>query len=334
MGLYLGDSLEILKKIKEKHVHLVYIDPPFFTQKTQKTDSNQYDDKWEDLQTYLNYMDLIIEQLHRILKNNGTMYLHCDYRASHYLKTLMDKHFEYENFRVEILWLKTVTGNLRKGNFLNKHESIFYYVKDKENYTFNPQRIPLSKRQIERDFTHIEKETGRRYKTNQLLKSGNKPKVIIFKDRGKYTAPDGYRFSWTQKTYDKRIEQNPNCIHWTTNNTPRVKQYLDDSLKKGNFPTNIWDDISNLQVSHKEWVNYPNQKPRKLLERIIKTSSNDGDTVLDCFMGSGTTCVVAKQNRRKYIGIDKNPKSHSVCKERLKTIKVYENLLNMSTTHT
>ena len=154
---------------------------------------------------------------------------------------------------------------------------------------------------------------------------GNSPKELYFRDKKiRLKAPNNMRFVWSQKTYDEKYKENPLLIHWQKNNIPRSKKYLDQH--KGIVLSNQWDDIPNITIGHKKWMCYPTQKPEELLERIILTSSNEGDIVADFFCGSGTTLSVAKRLRRRFIGCDDNPEAVEISKERIKSTYNFKNI--------
>jgi site-specific DNA-methyltransferase (adenine-specific)/adenine-specific DNA-methyltransferase len=168
--------------------------------------------------------------------------------------------------------------------------------------SLTPQLQQLSDEEIERRFPYIEKETGRRYQHAALEKSAN------WSSRGEARLIQGKRvitdigWIWTQKTFDERIRENPYLIYWTKDGRPRYKIYADEY--QGRPIGDVWDDIAYLSASDSERIDYPTQKPEALLDRIIRTSSNPGDLVLDCFAGSGTTLAVAEKLGRRWIGVD------------------------------
>lgn len=320
--IYCGENLEILSDFPAESVDLIYIDPPFSSNKVYNIiwgngyEKQAYDDRWEgNIEHYIGWMKLRIVELHRILKSTGCFYLHCDYRANAYFRLKCDEIFGENNFINEIIWKRTVASkgtNKKPRKYGSNTDTILFYAKSNDYY-FEIPKIPLSKKQINRDYKLIEKETGRKYTSVPLL--GIKgPKSLYFKDRD-ITLHNNIGFRWSQDTYNKRYEINPYCIHWTKNDIPRMKVYLDNH--KGVSLTNIWDDITAIGSSSKERLGYPTQKPEALLERIIKASSNEGDIVLDSFCGGGTTLAVAKRLKRRWIGIDISPRA---CKEMAKRI--------------
>jgi DNA modification methylase len=319
--LFLGDSLEqIRKRIPDLIIDLIYIDVPFFTQTTQKTASHQYRDIWTSFEDYLEYIGNIIKESYRKLKKTGSLYLHCDYRASHYLKIICDEIFGVKNFRNEVIWKRSKSSNQVTSYYGVLTDSIFFYSKS-NHYTFNTIYIPLSQEQIKRDYRYIEKESGRRFSTFPLLRGGESPKTLLLSQGRVIKSPKGKRFIWSQDTLNEFLKKNPKGIVWTKNNNPRYKKYADEHI--GVPLNNLWLDIDHITAtSKKENLDYPNQKPEKLLKRIIKISSNEEELVADFFCGSGTTLAIAQKLNRKWIGIDNNKDAIDLCKKRLSQSKI------------
>lgn len=232
--LIIDDNLHALQGLPDECVDLCYIDPPFFSKRDYNVISGEDDevrsfkDRWgggsssSGMTTYLNWMELRIREIHRVLKSTGSFYLHCDWHASHYLKVMCDKVFGYGNFCTSVVWEYGLGGS-SKQYWSRKHDDLLFYVKKMGVHVFNPEMTPATS-----------------VKMKGLMKK------------------------------------------------------MDD----------VWTDIPTINNMAKERVGYPTQKPEKLLERIIKASSNPGDVVLDAFCGSGTTCVAAHKLGRKFIGID------------------------------
>ena len=253
------------------------------------------------MMAYLVMMTSRLLELKRVLKPTGSIYLHCDSTASHYLKHLLDRIFGVQNFRNEIIWKRTLGHHLATKRFDVMVDSIFFYTKS-DNYTFHRQFHQLAEKEIEKKFPFIEEETCRRYTHEKLEQASNKynktePRTILGK-----TLKTEIGWRWTQETIDKRIAENPNCIIFTSGDKPRYKRYADEY--KGRKISNLWTDIQPLGSMAAERMGYPTQKPVALLKRIIETSSNPGDTVLDPFCGCGTTIEAAEALGRKWLGID------------------------------
>ncbi len=274
-----GDCLDVLRNCRSEFVDLIYLDPPYGSQK----DYGDFSDKWEwddvlfatmsrrchglglenllyllgkggDLM-YLAYMTVRLWELYRVLKSTGSIYLHCDWHMSHYLKIVMDKIFGKKNFRNEIVW--RYSWGLRTDKCWNrKHDSILMYS-NSENIIFNANNV-LEDREISKSTENRLKYKG------ALITDGNK-------GRGQH---------------------------------------------KMALPSDVWY-VATINGMAKERIGYPTQKPEALLERIIKASSNEGDLVLDPFCGSGTTLAVCEKLNRKSLGIDISPKALSVAGSRL-----------------
>ncbi len=294
--LYTNDNLFILNGLNSHSVDLIYLDPPFNSKRFysapigSKAAGTSFKDMWtwadvneayletlagnypalttfiastgalhsKAMKAYLTYMAQRIVEMHRVLKDTGSLYLHCDPTASHYLKVLLDEVFGKDNFRNEIVWhYRRWTGNAKK--FQSLHDIIFFYTKS-NNYTFNPQYTSYTEGSQER------KAQGVLHR----FKRGEEPVLVS----------------------DKSIDE------------------------KGVRENDVWH-IPFIAPSSKERTGYPTQKPLALLHRIIKSSSNEGDVVLDPFCGCATTCVAAQQLDRKWIGIDIEKQALNILIERL-----------------
>lgn len=266
-----------------------------------------------DIKAYIKWMKPRLIECHRVLKQTGSMYLHCDWHANAYLRVTMDKMFERNNFRNEIIWKRTVKVKGTARDYGHSTDTLLFYTKGKE-FKFNKIFQPLSEDNIKRDYKNIEDESGRCFNHAGMFLPGDSPKKLIFKDRGEMVAPNGKRFRWSQETYDKKYMENSHCIYWTKSGQPRMKIYLDEH--KGIPLGNIWTDIPEISTRSSECFDYPTQKPLALLERIIKASSNPGDIVLDPMCGCGTAIDAAHKLGRIYVGIDISPTSCELMKER------------------
>ena len=253
--LYCGDNLEHLRTLETDSVDLVYIDPPYFTNKKFAVISNdgevrQFDDKWvslqkgkysKDINVYLNWMEPRIRELHRVLKKTGSFYLQCDGNAVHYLKVVCDKIFGMNRFLNQITWRRHTGKSLTTKKYTVNTDYILFYSKSSK-YTYNQQFYPLPQSTIDRDYK-LEEETGRMYAPQTLDNRGNSIKELKFPDKGVIKTRDGFGWKWTQTTLDERLTKNPNLIHWSRNGVPRYKKYLDEN--KGIGMDNLWIDIPN-----------------------------------------------------------------------------------------
>lgn len=305
--LYCGDNLAIMRAMPDELFDLIYIDPPFFTQRDYKNntiDNSGFKDTKDffeyhiqsdakGLLAYLEWVNVRLLELHRILKHTGTIYVHVDYHAVHYIKIILDKIFGYKNIRNEIIWVRgNVKGAKAVGNqFARNHDSILYYTKSDE-FTYNRQYIPYSDEYIENTYVHDDGDGRGLYQTQPL---GTRSKEGIAKLR-----KEGRIFK-------------------TTNGRERVKYYLNQM--NGVAMDDVWTDILEVQSNSKEKTGWPTQKPIALLERIIRASSNEGDIVFDCFTGGGTTMTAAHNLKRRWVGIDISPEAINISKTRLEEAK-------------
>ena len=267
-----------------------------------------------DMMAYLVMMAERLVELHRVLKPTGSIYLHCDPTASHYLKLLMDAVFGLENFRNEITWKRTHahSGGRRYGPV---HDTLLYYSKSNQ-YVWNSQYIEYSEEYKESFFRFTETD-GRRYRATILTGSGTrtgssgKPwRGIDPTQAGRHWAIPGYARPLLGNEHIPDIQtaldklDTIGRILWPNKlgGIPSFKQYLDDM--QGVKLQDMWNDIPPISSQAKERLGYPTQKPEPLLERIIQSSSNENDIVLDPFCGCGTAIAVAEKLHRRWIGID------------------------------
>ncbi len=260
-----------------------------------------------DMMAYLTMMAIRLVDMRRVLKSTGSIYLHCDPTASHYLKLVLDAIFGIENYRNEIVWKRFSShGNVYK-NFGKIHDIIFYYSKTL-NCIWNQQYTDLNQKYVESHFRHIEKGTNRRYRLQNVLNPNKNRPNLTYEWNGHLRV-----WKWTKEKMQKLHDEGR--LQYSATGYPALKQYLDES--KGNKAQDIWSDIGALTHSGTERLGYPTQKPEALLERIINASSNEGDVVLDPFCGCGTTVSVAEKLHRKWIGIDITHLAISLMKHRL-----------------
>jgi len=346
--LYYGDNLEILRKyIPDDSVDLIYLDPPFnsqraynviFQDQTGKEPASQiqaFEDTWtwgpdtEDafdaimagkyplelkdmmkafkefmgmtnLMAYLTMMAIRLVELRGVLKDTGSLYLHCDPTASHYLKVLLDQVFGITNFRNEIIW-KRKTGRGETSHKSKRYgtctDILLYYSKSPS--------APLKSIYGKSDPDYIEKffrftdKHGRKYRIDNLASPSPRPN-LMYTYKGYEPPKTGWAISkGKMEQWDKEGR-----LHFPKKKSGRIQRirYLDEL--EGQQIQNLWDDIGAISSHAKERLGYPTQKPLALLERIIEASSNEGDVVLDPFCGCGTAVAAAEKLGRKWIGID------------------------------
>jgi len=300
--LILGDNLEVLRTLPSESVDLIYIDPPFFSGRNYNViwgDTNEvrsFYDIWEGgIDSYLVWLNARLWEMKRVLKKTGSIYIHCDWHASHYIKVEMDKIFGYDNFLSHIIWRRQTSSGYKGTNSPgNAHDDILLYSKTK-NYFYKPIYKPYSKEYLETHYNKID-EKGRRYRVHWVGTKTTKETINKYLKTGRIVKrPDG--------KLEKRL-------------------YLDE--QPGVPIDDIWDDVKALTHSGEERAGYPTQKPEALLERIIKASSNEGDIVADFFCGGGTTLAVAMKLKRRFIGCDSSRVAISVSLDRL--VKVGEEI--------
>lgn len=274
-----GDSTKVMKRLDNDSIDLVYLDPPFFTQKnhslTDKEGKNEYSfsDKWNSIDDYLSLIRTVLVECKRVLKETGSIFLHCDKTVSHLLRLELDRVFGMQNFRNEIIWSYRRWSN-SQNTLLNSHQNILFYSKT-EKYFFKTIYTEYSPTT---NLDQILQERVRGLNGKSKYKVDSKGEIVIGKE------------------------------------------------KKGVPLTDVWE-IPYLNPKAKERSGYPTQKPILLLNQILNVASKEGDTVLDPFCGSGTTCVSAKILKRKFIGIDKSKEATKLARKRLQEMIVTDSNL-------
>lgn len=352
--IFENDNVHVLRGLDTDSIDLIYLDPPFNSNRTFEASVGteaagaRFKDFWtlEDLdntshgelaerepelyhaisaaefshgksmKAYLIMMGIRLLELFRILKPTGTLYLHCDDNANHYLKIVMDSVFGKDNFRNEIIWQRAITtkGNLKKG--LARDADIIFRYSKSDTYVWNVEAVTMPydmanlDEKTKRQYYCIEPETGRRFSHTSITAQTYDPDShLTYEVMGVIRT-----WRWAEARMRREIAAG-RIVQTRPGNVPRYKRYLDE--QKGKRLNNIWVDIPNLTARSKERIGYPTQKPLALLERIIGASSNPGDMVLDPFCGCATTCVAAERLQREWIGIDLSPKSFELVKSRL-----------------
>ena len=262
------------------------------------------------MMAYMVMMAPRLVELHRVLKPTGSIYLHCDPTASHYLKILLDSVFGKECFRNEITWKRTTIH--RDARRLGRvHDSILFYSKGLR-FTWNTIFKKHNSAYVESHYTQKDLD-GRRYRLDNATAAGQGPGRTFFGEV--LEPPPGTHWRWSQGNIDNLIEEGR--IVLTSRGRPTYKRYLDEM--KGTPIADDWNDIPPINSQAKERLGYPTQKPQALLERIIRASSNPGDVVLDPFCGCGTAVAAAEKLKRRWIGIDVTYLAVALMKNRIKT---------------
>ena len=323
--VYCMDNLELLKQMDNNSVDLIYCDILYNTGRKFK----DYNDNLGSPQQAMEWYKPRLIEMKRVLKNTGSIYLQCDYRLVHYLKVEMDNIFGIKNFKSEIIWKKT-TKNTNSKNYGSEYDSILFYAKD-NNHTFNQAYKEIKDTELISKYIYLEKENGEIIKLNKNQKIGIEeiPKGRIFRGvpltNMNKNRPNleyeflGYTRVWAVKEEAMKELQENGLIFQIDGGVPQKKGYLDEN--KGVKVNDLWIDINPINSQAKERVGYDTQKPKLLLERIIKVSSNEGDVVADFFIGSGTSMVVAKELGRKYIGCDINQRAVDITNKRLEDVE-------------
>lgn len=260
---------------------------------------------------YLVMMAARLVELHRVLKPTGSLYLHCDPTASHYLKIILDTIFGPEQFMNEIIWKRSgAHSDTRQGarHYGRITDTILFYNKGKQS-TWNPQYTPYDQEYIDRDYRRVD-EHGRRYRIDNLQGPGGAEKGNPY-----YEVMGVSRYWRYSKEKMQALINQGRVIQTRPGAVPQYKRYLDEM--PGIPLQNLWDDIPLINNRSKEALGYPTQKPLSLLERVLLTSSNPGDIVLDPFCGCGTTIAAAQKLGRTWVGIDVTHLSIALQKYRL-----------------
>ncbi len=272
--LLLGDNLEILKTFNADSVDLIYLDPPFFSNRNYEViwgdagEIRSFQDRWVGgIDHYIAWLKERVAEMHRVLKSTGSIFLHCDWHADAYIRVfILDKIFGANRLLNAIDWCYNVGGKSKK-HFARKKDTLFWYSKGPE-WTFNAKEIG------------VKRDTGSKSMGGKIGVDEN-----------------------GRPYQDKMVKK-----------TGQIYRYFLDENK---IPEDWWIDINSIQSGSKERIGYPTQKPEALLERIILCASNEGDTVLDPFLGGGTTVAVADRLKRNWIGIDQSVQAIKVSELRL-----------------
>jgi DNA modification methylase len=353
--LLYGDNLTLMRDMPSGSVDLIYLDPPFNSQRTYNLLYRQltgapvpeqeeaFCDAWEmdaekeemlrrtpeflashdvspeiaafwqvwmnalkgtqpRLLAYLLYMSWRLVEMRRILKPTGSLYLHCDPTASHYIKIILDSIFGHKNFQNEIAWKRTF-GHGDSRTWSRVTDCILFYTAG-QHFTWNVPHEKHSEEYIKSHYNNID-INGRAYQLTSILSPSPRPNMM-YEWKGFPSPPSGWRFSrekmadldrvgliWYPRHKDGSLD---------TSKRPRFIRYLDE--QKGPVITSIWADIPPLNARSKDRLGYPTQKPVPLLKRIIEASSNPGDIVFDPFAGCGTSMYAAHETGRRWVGCD------------------------------
>ncbi len=264
-----------------------------------------------DMMAYLVMMTTRLLEMYKVLKPTGSLYLHCDPTASHYLKIVLDNVFGPVNFRSEIIWKRSSAHGNAKRNYADLTDIILYYSKS-DKFVFNQVFVDYSEKYL-KDFYRYTDENGRKFRLDNLRNPGYRPN-LKYDYKGYKPHPNGWAMSLEKM---EKLDQE-NRLYFPKNPDGRIqlKRYLDEM--PGNPISNIWDDLQPIGAQAAERLGYPTQKPLALLERIIQASSNPGDVVLDPFCGCGTAVHAAQKLGRSWLGIDITHLSIHLIERRMK----------------
>lgn len=261
-----------------------------------------------DMMAYLAMMAPRLVELRRVLKPTGSIYLHCDPTASHYLKVLMDAVFGPENYRNEVIWKRTHSKGLAFTRFARNHDVILVFAKDAQETTWNAPYVPHAPDKAAKQYARVD-EDGRPYQLTSLLNPNPDRPNLTYEFKGVTRV-----WRWTKDRMLAEDAKGNIVVPRSGAGIPRYKRYLDE--QEGVPLDDVWTDIG--IASSSERLGYPTQKPVALLERIIQASSNEGDVVLDPFCGCGTTVAAAQKLGRRWIGIDITHLAINLMRTRLK----------------
>ena len=367
--LWTGDNLDIMRGMNSESVDLVYLDPPFNSNRDYAAPIgseaagaafkdtwtlNDVDEAWhgeiadrdptlyaiidaaahahgKGMKSYLIMMAVRLMEMRRILKDTGSIYLHCDSTASHYLKTLMDAVFGAGRFRNAVVWQRNSSHNDATAFGRVGDRLLFYGTRIRRNAC----RVPLADANVSSKYRHKDHlgsyrkgdltgaglregdagEAWREWNPTGIGRHWSVPRTGEYAAWFEANLIPGYR---AEQSLFARLDilARAGLIVFTSKGTPELKRYL--AASEGQVPSDIWADIPPVNSQAKERVGYPTQKPLALLERIIKASSDDGQVVLDPFCGCATACVAAEKLGRQWVGIDLSAKAADLVKLRLR----------------
>ena len=329
--VYCGDNLDQLRKLPAACVDLIYIDPPFNSNRNYEVfwgetkEKRAFEDRHESTRAYIDYMRPRCVELSRVLKKTGSFYYHCDDHASHYVKVMLDQIFGEQNFLNEVIWKRTgARGDAKGWNQL--HDTLFVYGGGGET-VWHPQFEEYSDHYIETKYTHDDGD-GRLYRLDNMTSPNPRPNMM-YEWKGFPCPAKGWRYSketMAQLDEEGRIaypqvaREIKGKVVYVDDPTkrPQLKRYLDEM--HGVPMGSVWTDIAPINSQAAERLGYPTQKPLALLERIVAASSRENDIVLDAFCGCGTALVAAQKLKRQWIGIDISPTACRVMAKRLRDV--------------
>ena len=315
---YAGDNLDGLRLVAEKgiRVDLVYIDPPFATSNEFLIDDHRantvsasgrpaYSDRLLG-SAYLDALRMRLDAIRGVMSPIGSIYVHIDVKMEHHVRLLLDDVFGPENFRNAITRIKCNPKNFDRYSYGNIKDTILFYSVAPDRITWNPQREPMTSEEVARLYPYTD-ALGRRYATTPLHAPGETVNGPTGQPWRGMEPPSGRHWRYPPSKLDRLDAAGQ--IEWSSTGNPRKIRYAAESA--GKLPQDVW------LYKDPQHPRYPTQKNARMLERIIRTSSNPGDVVLDCYAGSGTTLLQAARLGRRFIGMDDSGAAQHVLRERL-----------------
>jgi DNA modification methylase len=319
--IYRGENREWMQHLPDASVDLAYLDPPFFSNRQyeviwgEEAEVRSFEDRWAGgMHVYIDWMRERMVEVRRLLKPTGTLWLHCDPTASHYLKVMLDELFGRERFLGEVIWKRTSAhSSARRPGPV--HDVLLVYAKS-EHYTWNKVYQPYDPSYLEEFYTHVDPD-GRRWRRSDLTGAGTRRGATGLPWRGRDVTAKGRHWAYPPAILDEMDASG--VIHWPAkrDGMPMFKRYADQM--PGVPVQDVWGDIPPLHNLSRERIGYPTQKPLALLHRIIQISTNPGDVVFDPFCGCGTSIVAAAtaDAPRRWAGIDISRTACRLMSERL-----------------
>lgn len=337
--LYCDDNLDRLAEFPAECIDLIYLDPPFFSNRHyeviwgDEAEVRSFEDRWQGgINVYVDWMRERLLEIHRILKPTGSLYLHCDPSASHYLKVMLDPIFEGSNggFRSEIIWKRSSAhSDTKQGRRIHGHihDVILFYTKGRE-WTWNPIYTPYDEAYVKSKYRHVDPESGRRFRLDNLTAA--KPGGDTSYEWHGRRPYRGRFWAYSREKMDQFLKEGRIRFPTKADGVPELKRYLDEM--PGVPLQDLWTDLDPINAKAAERLGYPTQKPETLLERIIESSSDEGQIVLDPFCGCGTTIAVAQRLKRQWIGIDISPTAVGLMSRRAKKLGAEPKVVGLPTT--
>lgn len=258
--------------------------------------------------SYLTTMAMRIYYIHKVIKETGSFFLHCDPTMSHYLKLICDLIFGEKNFKNEIIWKRTNAKGLASTKLPQDHDTIFYYSKSEKSF-WNPIFLDHDEKYLTTFYKYIEPGTGRRYRLADLTNPNKDRPNLTYEFLGIKRV-----WRWTRERMEEAYKDGI-IVQTKPSTVPQMKRYLDE--QEGTSLDDLWVDISTNKLGKNERLGYPTQKPLELMERILSMSSKEGDLIADFFCGCGTTVSAAQKLDRKWIGVDISHLSIGLIERRL-----------------